>query len=171
MNPELTTTMNFRPSSRFSPAWFRSGLPILILSAAIMIAACSSDGPEAEPTPTPIPQVIGDADLGEIITLSPGQSIAITGEPVEAAFHTVFDDSRCPAGAQCVTTGTARVSMSIRGPDFNSGQIEYLMPVSTNLATPVGPYTLKMVSLEPDPPPEGGVNTSEYRVTFSVTKN
>ncbi len=155
--------MNFRP--------LRLGLPVLILSAVVLIAACSSDEPDVEPTASPIPQVVGESGLGETVSLGIGESTAITGENIEVAFHAVFSDSRCPAGAQCVTAGTAHITLSIQGPDFDATQVEYQLSPGLSLATPVGPYTLSLISLEPDPPPESGVSPSDYRVSFSVAKN
>jgi hypothetical protein len=33
-----------------------------------------------------------------------------------------------------------------------------------------GPYTVTLASLEPDPPPEGGVDSDDYAVIFNVSK-
>lgn len=163
--------MNFRLRKHFSPSMFRFGLPIVVLTAAMLITACSSNESEATPTFTPVPQVSTHASLEETISLSPGQSAEIAGENMELAFHRVFSDSRCPAGAQCVTSGTATVVMQLVGQDIESGQIEMFISPGGTIDIALGDYTLHVLTLEPDPPSSNGVNASDYRITFKVSKN
>jgi|TARA_B110000263_G_scaffold239314_1_gene241423 hypothetical protein len=162
--------MNPRLHSRLSPALLRFGLPIVILMAVLLIAACSSDKPETPPTFTPIPVLTLRIELGEVVSLSPGQSAEISGENVELAFHRVADDSRCAEGVQCETAGSTIVVMSLAGPDFESGQIEFIIQPGGGGQVQTGPYNVELVSIAPDPPPEGGVAASDYLVTFNVTK-
>jgi len=35
----------------------------------------------------------------------------------------------------------------------------------------LGDYTLHVLTLEPDPPSSNGVDASDYRITFKVSKN
>lgn len=162
--------MNPRLHSRLSPALLRFGLPIVILMAVLLIAACSSDKPETPPTFTPIPVLTLRIELGEVVSLSPGQSAEISGENVELAFHRVADDSRCAEGVQCVAAGTATVVMSLGGPDFDSGQTEFIVQPGGGGEVQAGPYIVELVSISPDPPPEAGVAAADYEVTFNVTK-
>ncbi len=163
--------MNFRLRKRFSPSMFRFGLPIVVLTAAMLIAACSSNESDATPTFTPVPQVSTQASLEETISLSPGQSAEIAGENLEIAFHRVFSDSRCPTGTQCVTAGTATVVMQFVGQDIESGRIEMFISPGGMVEIPVGDHTLHVLRLEPDPPSANGVDASDYRITFNVSKN
>jgi hypothetical protein len=156
---------------RFTRTLLRFGLPAVILTAITLIAACSSDGSDASPTTTPVPQQTTQAAPGETVTLAPGQSVGIDGEDIELAFYQVVDESRCPEGAQCITAGTATVLMSLTGPDFDSGQISFFVPPGGSSTAVAGPYDVNLIALEPDPPPKGGVEAGDYRVTFSVTKN
>jgi hypothetical protein len=163
--------MNFRLRKRFSPLLFRFGLPIVILTAVMLIAACSSDESNATPTFTPVPQLSTQASLGETISLSPGQSAEIAGENIELAFHRVADDSRCPSGAQCVTAGTAVVVMQLVAQGFDPGQIEFIVSPGGGGEVVLGVYTLHLLALEPDPPSEDGVDAGDYRITFNVSRN
>ncbi len=163
--------MNLRLRKRHARTLLRFGLPVVILTAITLIAACSSDEPDAPPTVTPVPQQTTRAAPGETVTLAPGQSAEIDGENVELAFYQVVDESRCPAGAQCITAGTATVLMSLTGSDFDSGQISFFVPPGGSSTAVAGPYDVNLIALEPDPPPEGGVDEGDYRVSFSVTKN
>ena len=161
----------YRPmSARFRPALIRLLMPGVLLAFVVLIAACSSDDSDAVPTITPIPRTAGSAALEQVVSLAPGEAVEITGESVALAFHRVANESRCPAGAQCVTAGTAIVVMSLSGSDFESGQIEFIVPPGGGGTTLAGPYTITLLSLEPDPPPQAGVGADEYRVTFSVSK-
>lgn len=162
--------MNNRVSTRFRPARSRSVIPIVILALVVLIAACSSDDSDAVSTVTPIPQTVTVAALGEAVSLAPGEAVDIADEGVALALHRVADDSRCPAGAQCITAGRAVVVMSLKGPDFDPGQIEFLVATGGGGLTLAGPYTITLQSLEPDPPPEGGVDSGGYRVTVTVSK-
>ena len=163
--------MNFRLRKRFSASMLQFALPIVALTAAMLIAACSSNESGATPTITPVPQVSTQALLKETITLSPGQSAKITGENLEFAFHRVFSDSRCPIGDQCVTAGTALVVMQLVEQDIESGRIEMLISPGGTADIGIGDYTLHLLTLKPDPPSANGVDAGDYRITFNVSKN
>lgn len=145
-------------------------IPVAMLALAVLVATCSSDDSNAAPTVTPVPQASSTASLDDVISLATGEAVEIIGENVTLAFHRVADDFRCPAGAQCVTAGTAVVVMSLKGPDFDPGQIEFLVMPGGGGITLAGPYTVVLQSLEPDPPPKGGVEPDGYRVTLIVSK-
>jgi hypothetical protein len=163
--------MNFHLRNRFNPSMFQFALPIVVLTAAMLLAACSSNESAATPTFTPVPQVSTQASLEETISLSPGQSAEITGENLEFAFHRVFSDSRCPTGTQCVMDGTALVVMQLVGQDIESGRIEMLISPGGTADILIGDYTLHLLTLEPDPPSANGVDASDYQITFNVSKN
>jgi hypothetical protein len=90
---------------------------------------------------------------------------------MELAFHRVFNDSRCPTGGQCVTAGTATVVMQLVGQDIESGRIETFISPGGTVDIAVGDHTLHLLRLEPDPPSSNGVDASDYRITFKVSKN
>ena len=159
--------MTFRIPTRFSPRLIRFGLPIVILTVVMLIAARSSDESAGTPPFTPVPQLSTEASLGEAITLSPGQSAEIVGENVELAFHRVSNDSRCPAGAQCITAGTAIVTMQLVGQGFDSGRIEMLISPGGSAELVIGAHTLHLLTLEPGAPADAG----DYQITFNVSKN
>lgn len=162
--------MIHRVSTRLRPALFRSGMPGVMLAFVVLIAACSSDDSNAAPTTTPIPQAASVASLDDVVSLAPGQAVGITGEDISVAFHRVAEESRCPAGAECVTSGTAIVVMALIPAIGESIQLEFIVLPGGSGAVETGDYSIILNSLEPDPPPEGGVGADEYRVTFSVSK-
>ena len=163
--------MNFHLHKRFSPSMFQFALPIVVLTVAMLLAACSSNESAATPTFTPVPQVSTQASLEETISLSPGQSAEITGENLEFAFHRVSNDSRCPIGAQCGVAGTALVVMQLVEQDIESGRIEMFISPGGTADILIGDYTLHLLTLEPDPPSANGVDASDYQITFNVSKN
>lgn len=145
-------------------------MPGVILALLVAVAACSSDDSDAVPTVTPTPRPVATASLGELVSLAPTEAVDIVGEDITVAFHRVADESRCAAGVQCVTAGSAVVVMSLVGPDIDSGQIEFIVRPGGGGITLAGPYTIMLESLEPDPPPQGEVDQGAYRASFTVSR-
>ena len=136
----------------------------------VLIAACSFNDSDAAPTVTPVPRAASVASLDEVVTLAPGEAVEITDEGVAFAFHRVAEESRCPAGSECETAGTAIVVMSLIQATGEANQLEFILSPGGDGIVAAGPYTVKLSSLEPDPPPKGGVDDDEYRITFTVSR-
>ena len=67
------------------------------------------------------------ARLGEEISLSIGQSVAITGEDLEIRFVEVSEDSRCPKGVTCVWEGRVVAVVEITS-GSSPRQLELIQP-------------------------------------------
>ena len=159
-----------RVPARFRPALVRSVMPGVIMAFMVLIAACSFNDSDAAPTVTPVPRAASVASLDEGVSLAPGEAVEITDEGVAFAFHRVAEESRCPAGAECVTAGTAIVVMSLIQATGEANQLEFIVSQGGDGIVVAGPYTVTLKSLEPDPPPKGGVDDDDYQITFTVSR-
>jgi hypothetical protein len=145
----------------------RAGFSILF---AALLAACGQDttGPG---------QSLGVVDapssarvlLDYPFELSVGRSATIVGQGLTVTFQGVPSDSRCPTGAQCVSTGSAVVQVvltkdgSAAGAELSTGP-EHASVNHLN-------YNVALVGLEPYPTAAGGtIRESNYRATFWVSR-
>ena len=54
-----------------------------------------------------------EVNLGQEVTLSSGQSVAVAGENLTLKFVEIISDSRCPKGATCIWAGEVSCSLEI----------------------------------------------------------
>jgi hypothetical protein len=108
--------------------------------------------------------------LNKEFKLKVGQEVILKESGIKVSLDAVLEDSRCPAGVNCVWAGNGRVSVRLSKAKSN--------PVSVELNTYKGPksstyqgYEVRLVKL--DPYPREGVNISKdaYVATFLVCKN
>jgi len=126
---------------------------------AVVLCACAADGP-AGPSAVPL-----DRDFD----LRPGESVSVSGAGLFVRFVAVTEDSRCPAGAQCVSAGDATVRLAVR----QEGSRE--MPV--DLHTTMGPdekalgdYWIRLRGLAPLPRSGQPVPPRDYLATLRVIR-
>ena len=84
-------------------------------------------------------------------------------------FVELVEDSRCPAGTNCVWAGNARIKVRVA----KSGRSEELT-LDTNgpkqYATTADGYSIKLVGLTPAPRSNIRINKNGYVATFEVVK-
>ena len=108
-----------------------------------------------------------DAPLEKDFELRPGQTITITGTGSRVTFEAVVEDSRCPAGVQCIWAGNARVTLRV-GP---AGQ-DTTVSLNTGLephAVVLGKLRLELKAVTPGPQPGATIPPDTYRVTLRAT--
>ncbi len=103
-------------------------------------------------------------------TVSPGALRAVLGQKVSGLNVTltpleVTEDSRCPAGVQCVWAGTVKVRTKI---ESGLGESTMILELGKPITTEAEEITLK----EATPEPEAGVkiNNGDYAFQFEVRK-
>lgn len=114
--------------------------------AALALSACATVGQD-----TPLPD-------GSDVAL--GQSAYVDGpvvRPVE-----VIEDSRCPAGVQCVWAGRVRVKMVWLRP---TGE-EQPFAVTLGKSTPLADGTIRLLSVRPEKRTDRGISPEDYRFSF-----
>lgn len=133
-------------------------IPLLLVLAATT-SACPR--PLANTPPT-VP-----ARLGEEVSLAPGQTATLEGEPLTIAFLRVAEDSRCPRDVQCIRAGEAKVELEMRiAPDQVENAI--LQAVEEPHSTRFGPYEVRLIRLEPLPTASGP--PARYVATLGVDR-
>lgn len=105
--------------------------------------------------------------------ISPPNALGMGGsdDGIIVSFMEVVSDTRCPADAVCASPGRAEVKLGI---SINSGpQSEVILeaPPGGGAEHEAGDYTISFPRLLPDPPPQGGVEQSEYQIELTIKKD
>jgi hypothetical protein len=102
--------------------------------------------------------------------LAPGGSLHIPATNLVVTFEAVVEDSRCPAGTQCVWEGDAAVRIRIDAPQRRA--VKYTLHTSERSGRAIvhGPVTVELAAVAPLPAAGRKVRPDEYRVTLRITK-
>ena len=143
-----------------------------VLFAICILPACQ---PAASATP-------GPAALNAEVTLSPGESAAVTGTDLTITFHSVVKDERCPSEIECAASGPVTVSLSIqqgdgKPTDFTLQTFTDLDGRSPNVQfegvtnhAELGDYAIQIAGVTPYPQNlNAEIEPSEYRVALLVS--
>lgn len=147
----------------------------LIAASLVALAGCAGGG-TASPPPPPAASV-GSASsgaqlsvtMGQIFPLHVGQAASVAGVSSLISFRSVANDSRCPAGTQCVQAGNAEVTFDVSvGGAAPTG-------VTLNTTTPpretaLGNGILRLMSLSPTPLAGTTIEPASYVATLCVCR-
>jgi hypothetical protein len=100
---------------------------------------------QPEPTSSRADQTV---TLGQSFRLARGKTAEVQGRNLRIRLEDVLDDSRCPAGVQCVWAGDARVVLRLT----QSGREASLDTLRLTLephAVTYGSYQVRLEALEP----------------------
>jgi hypothetical protein len=134
---------------------------VRLIAACALAAALAACGARAATTPPEVP-----ARLEEEFRLRPGQTADIENEPLAVTFTGVPQDSRCPAGVQCVRAGEATVRLQLRLPQRDTSVV-LATPIEPHGAT-FGGYQVWLARLDPLPTAAG--RPAVYTATLRVQK-
>ena len=118
-----------------------------------MLAACAGAAPALAPEPQPDSSALVSARLGQTVRLG---ALRITPMRVE-------EDSRCPADANCIQTGTLRLQARL---EAESGAAERGLTLDQPLS--FGGRRIELVAGCPYPLASRPVPPAERRYVFSV---
>ena len=153
-------------------------LRLSMLSLAGLVVACGGGGTTITPPPaTPAPAVGATAagaaaqlsvTMGQQFPLHVGQSASVAGVSSVITLRAVRNDSRCPAGTQCVQAGNAEVVLDVA----QGGGAPSSVTLNT---TPAGERTLgngilRLISLSPAPMAGTTIEQSAYVATLCVCR-
>jgi hypothetical protein len=140
----------------------------ILFPMCLLLAACGGGG--ESPRTQPQGEPAGPATY--TVTLTGGQPQVIGAESLTLTLAAV-SDSRCPAQAVCVWAGQAVLTVRAE----QAGQAAADLALSLDATDPKVPaqasyrsYTVRLQSLEPSPPPAGGVALAAYRATLRVER-
>ena len=89
---------------------------------------------------------------------APARFIGVSLTPIMVA-----EDSRCPAGVQCVHAGTARVSTAVV-----EGGVSRIQVMTLGAPVTVGAHTVALTALCPSPRVANAVIPQDVRFTYAV---
>ncbi len=124
----------------------------LPLFAALALSACATP-PPPPPPPPPGPT----AALGQVAVVN-----GLRLRPID-----LVEDSRCPAGVECVWAGTVRITADIAAPD-RSEAVNTSLTLGKPVAIQGGRLTL--VDVAPQKSFAGSIEPARYRFTFSFER-
>lgn len=144
-----------------------------LIPFALFLIACGSA--------TPPPPVI--AGLGEVFTLTSGQSAKIEDTDMTITLVGVPGDARCPLDIECVESGPVTVTVTIQsGSDApeeftfqsftdNDGSVPEMDFEGMTAGIEANGFVIRLKSVLPFPQySTSEIDPDDYRVTFFVTK-
>ena len=151
----------------------------MVSLATAALIACSSEPNETAPFEklapvSPTAQRVApersdghqDATLGHAVRLGVGESAFYKNEGLEMRFVSVVEDSRCPASAQCIQAGQAKVSIQIKAISGDHALLSLEVGDSGGLRrnNVFGLHILTLLDLEPYP--DLATEDPEYKATL-----
>lgn len=113
------------------------------------------------------------ARVGREFRLRAGRVVTLDGGGLRVRFARVGSDSRCPVDVNCVWAGNAEVLIEAGGRSWR-GKTTLRLNTSASPERPgegrYGRYTLKLVSLSPQPRSRGKIAPGRYTATLLVAK-
>lgn len=142
-------------------AWIAVVVVVIILVAGAAIWQMNS-GPSQDQTTSSTPSGATMILPYGQVTLSLGQTGAYQGISITPV--SVAEDSRCATGNQCVWAGTVRVVIR----SVVDNDLPRQDTVSLGSTTPVGTFSVSLVTVTPSPRAGEQVSNTDYRFTFDV---
>lgn len=136
--------------------------------AAIALAVFSASGP-----PPAAAEPRGGRARAESLALAPGESAVVGSAGLKLVFERVESDSRCPAGARCISAGDAVVLLSLveRGHAKSRTVVRLHTHPAEVREFRHANVRVRLVSLEPRPALDREIDPAEYRASLSVAED
>ena len=108
--------------------------------------------------------------LGETFTLRSQESATLQGEGLTLLFSRVVNDSRCPAGVQCIWEGNAEVEVSASKPPEPSQMLS--LNTNSRFATQASylGYRIDLIELRPCPDTDHAGGAADQCIGLKVIK-
>ncbi|MBI4296497.1 MAG: hypothetical protein HY667_05220 [Chloroflexi bacterium] len=129
-----------------------------LMVISLLAVGCAVRGPK------------GQAELGQEISLSLGQNIAIEGENLAIRFDEIIEDSRCPKKVVCIWEGRVSVLVRIAGGASPYEMVLTQPGLSDEQAKAT--YLAYQFAYRVRPYPEAGkrITRDQYRLLLTVNK-
>lgn len=111
----------------------------------------------------------GTYSSGTSLYIGDQVTMTLKDDTLTIIFLRVENDSRCPSDTECPAAGEATVVIQAETPN-DSEEITLFAGRDRPDRVKFGVYTITLERLLPDPPPQGGVEQSEYLASFNVTR-
>jgi hypothetical protein len=106
--------------------------------------------------------------LGRPFDLKPAEAVTIEG--LRITFEGVAEDSRCPAGAQCVWAGDAAATFTLEKPPSAARQHTLHTNGRFERQTDVDAFVVRLEGVKPYPKEGLTISPDDYRATLIVTR-
>lgn len=144
--------------------WVKSPSSDPAPSATSTAAVAATSSPQAADPQKPSGGVSGSApSQPRTLTLAFGAEGVLGGVTIKPSG--VIEDSRCPAGVECVQKGTFKANVVLSN---SAGLFSRLMEVGETQSMPGG-QSVTFVSVSPAPFAGGSPSEGSYRLTFAVS--
>lgn len=128
---------------------------------AIGLTACDQPGGVS-------PHDLTTARLGEAFDLPLGGAAHLEEVDLDITFTDVTEDSRCPAGAQCIQAGRAVMVFEVAPAEGEAQTVTTTLAADTSEPVEVGDYTLTVTGLNPYPRVEEQPVKEDYVATLII---
>ncbi len=138
-----------------------------MLAAALMSVVATACAAALTPEAATGAAAMADAAT---VTLQAGESARPAGLATTVTLTEVRDDSRCPAGTDCVWAGDATVAVDV-APDGRPARTVLLRLSSEDGRTAeVGGLRIRLESLRPERQANTNISRDDYRVILSLSR-
>jgi len=110
-----------------------------------------------------------NVSLDKEFQLRVGQEVSVRETNLKIKFISVVEDSRCPAGADCIWQGNAGIRLELKKSDKEKVSVT----LNTNLPpqeTQYHEYTMRLVKLNPYPQSEKTITPDQYEATLIMSE-
>ncbi len=108
-------------------------------------------------------------DSNQMVKLRINQQKTISAANLTIKFISVVEDSRCPAGVNCIWAGNGKVKIKVTGKNKKSETFE----LNTNLSPQSVVFQnqeIKLMHLEPNTDKDKSIEPADYSATFALSK-
>jgi hypothetical protein len=116
----------------------------------------------------PVPDVT--ASYGENFDLRAGGTAALRDTPFSIRFERVVEDSRCPAGVNCVWAGEAVVRLHLRS-GADSSTVDLRTTDGPNREGSLQTFRVRLIRVMPAPRDGVQIKPDQYVATLSIQRN
>lgn len=110
----------------------------------------------------------GSSTVEGTLTLNSSLGFGGSDDGIIVELLAVEDDSRCPAGAQCIRAGEAFVVLRTTVDDGTPQEHRIEVAPGGTAEIEVDRFTITVLALRPDPPPQGGVEQTGYDIDIRI---
>lgn len=110
-----------------------------------------------------------EARAGGEVTVKINRARAVSKTKLTIQFVSLLEDSRCPAGAQCIQAGEARIKIQIKNGKGARRTFEIGTRANNQTVSFAG-YAIRLVDVAPHPAANVRIDRSGYKATFEAVR-
>jgi hypothetical protein len=155
----LNGSRRMRPDRRF-----RSLATIALI---VLLSGCAGSAGSGLKCETPTGQ---DPALGSSFDLRFGERSTLAGESLTLTFVDVLEESRCPAGVQCIWEGNARVGVKAEKPPSRPATLALNTSGRYDREATYQGYRVQLLTLLPHPAHGQTLQATDYCANLKIVR-